>query len=342
MTLLSRDKFRETVFQRDNYKCVVCGAPAVDAHHIIDRSLWDDGGYYLDNGVSLCEEHHLAAERTTISCNDLREKAKIKQKILPEHFYSDREYDKWGNIILPTGVRVKGEIFQNENVQKMLREGSVLQLFSPYIKYPRTYHFSFSPGLQNDDKMHENDDFFQGKEVVATVKMDGENLTMYPDYLHARSLDSKNHPSRNYVKQMHGYISHQIPTGWRICGENLYAEHSIHYDNLEDYFLVFSIWDENNFCLSWEDTQVYAKVLGLKLVDEIYKGIYDKEKILNAFKRYSDKSKDEVEGFVVRLSEKFHYKEFRKKVAKYVRSNHVQTDQFWMNKPVVPNHLRKI
>jgi len=33
--LLTRDEFREGVFKRDNYKCVVCGAPAKDAHHII-------------------------------------------------------------------------------------------------------------------------------------------------------------------------------------------------------------------------------------------------------------------------------------------------------------------
>jgi len=30
-----RDIFRESVFERDNHKCVVCGEPALDAHHII-------------------------------------------------------------------------------------------------------------------------------------------------------------------------------------------------------------------------------------------------------------------------------------------------------------------
>ena len=38
---------------------MVCKKPAVDAHHLLERRLWPDGGYHLDNGVSLCAEHHL-------------------------------------------------------------------------------------------------------------------------------------------------------------------------------------------------------------------------------------------------------------------------------------------
>jgi hypothetical protein len=35
MKLLSRDYFRESVFERDGYNCVCCGGAAVDAHHIM-------------------------------------------------------------------------------------------------------------------------------------------------------------------------------------------------------------------------------------------------------------------------------------------------------------------
>ena len=45
------------------------------------------------------------------------------------------------------------------------------------IKYPRTMHFSFSPGLQNDDRKLSSDDIFEGKEVVVTEKLDGECLS---------------------------------------------------------------------------------------------------------------------------------------------------------------------
>ena len=38
--LLSIDKFRERVFKRDNYKCIICKDAAKNAHHIIERRLF--------------------------------------------------------------------------------------------------------------------------------------------------------------------------------------------------------------------------------------------------------------------------------------------------------------
>lgn len=71
--LLTREDFKKEVFRKTNNKCCVpgCTCDAVDAHHIMDRKLWNDGGYYLSNGAALCEKHHLAAEKgdiTPIQC----------------------------------------------------------------------------------------------------------------------------------------------------------------------------------------------------------------------------------------------------------------------------------
>ena len=135
---------------------------------------------------------------------------------------------------------------------------------SDFYKYPRTYHFSWSPGLQNDDRRQEDYSVFETSPsgIVASLKMDGENTNMYSDRIHARSIDSKDHPSRHYVKGIWGDIRHSIPTGWRICGENLYGKHSIFYEDLESYFQVFSIWDETNTCLDYGTTQEVCKELG--------------------------------------------------------------------------------
>ncbi len=193
--------------------------------------------------------------------------------------------------------------------------------------------------------MHQDVEFFIGKTVVATIKMDGENTTLYRDKNHARSLDSNHHESRSWVKQLHGQIAHEIPEGWRVCGENMYAEHSIAYRDLTSFFLVFSIWDENNTCLSWEDTKEFAELLGLQTVPEIatfeVKSVHSLETRMNTWWRvFSKQSADPLEGYVVRNVNAFPYKDFRREVAKYVRKGHVQTDQFWMTKPVVPNKLR--
>jgi len=305
--LLSRDTFREGVLKRDGYKCVICGASGVrlDSHHIIERRLWDDGGYYLENGATLCDEKeddygcHMKAEMTTLSCDTIRLAAGISKILIPDHLYRDYSYDKWGNIINPDGTRTKGELFHDESVRKVLTMGGVMPLFREYVKYPRTFHVPWSPGLTQDDRVLPSTDVFKGREIVMTEKMDGENTTMYHDYIHARSLDSAGHPSRGWVKNLHGQIQGDIPVGWRLCGENLFAEHSIRYDNLPSYFMLFSIWDENNTCLSWDETIEYAAVLGLEMVPTLYRGPWDEEKIRSIEK---DMDFTRQEGYTVRVT----------------------------------------
>lgn len=61
-----RKRFRTAVFERDQYRCKVCGfdqPEALDAHHITDRNEMPNGGYVLENGITLC----------TISCHQLAE-----------------------------------------------------------------------------------------------------------------------------------------------------------------------------------------------------------------------------------------------------------------------------
>ena len=341
--LLTRDEFREGVFKRDDYKCVICGAPAKDAHHIIERRLFlgpeEMGGYFLDNGSSLCEEHHIKAEETTLSCEEIREKCGITKIIIPEHFYSDIDYDKWGNIILPTGNRLKGELFYDESVQKILKQGGVLDLFQKHVKYPRTYHLPWSNMLK-DDRMMQDDSMFVGKRVIVTLKMDGENTTMYNDFIHARSLNSGSHETRNWVKGLWARISYLIDDNMRICGENLYAVHSMRYTNLPSYFMLFSIWIDNK-CLSWDETIEFAKIIGLETVPVIFDGIYDKENILKAFKDFETTN----EGYVIRLANEFNYNDFRKSVGKFVRPEFRQvlnnSHGHWISKKIEVNKLEK-
>lgn len=203
------------------------------------------------------------------------------------------------------------------------------------MKYPRTYHMPFSQALAGDDKFVDNPDMFNNKEVVVTLKMDGENTSMYNSCIHARSLDSQNHPSRDWVKRWHNTFAHDIPNNMRICGENLYAKHSIEYKDLKSYFYGFSIWVGNE-CLDWDSTLEWFQLFNITPVEEIYKGIYNEEKILNAYKVHSN----EHEGFVIRNSKSFKYDEFSDNVAKFVRKNHVQTDDHWMNSKITPNKLK--
>jgi hypothetical protein len=338
--LLTRDAFREGVLKRDGHKCVICGIKGVplDAHHIIERRLFDDGGYYLDNGATLCDpDCHMKAEQTVLSCEEIRNAAGITRIVLPDHLYADYVYDKWGNIINPDGTRTKGELFNDESVRKVLTSGGVLASFRNYVKYPRTYHLPWSPGLTDDDRMLPSTSVFVGREVVVTEKMDGENTSLYRDYMHARSLEEEHHESRGWVKRLHAEICYNIPEGWRICGENIYALHSIEYAHLPSYFMVFSIWDENNICQSWDDTVEYAAVLGLETVPVIWRGTWDEKYLRDLGEIINTKA---CEGFTVRVADAFPYGSFRKSIAKWVRKGHVQTTHNWKQRTVVRNGLR--
>lgn len=340
--LLTRDQFREGVFARDGHKCVLCGDPAQDAHHILERRLFSgaqQGGYFLSNGASVCGPCHIKCEETTITVEQVRDACGISKPMLPEHLYRDIIYDKWGNPCMTNGTRLRGELFDDESVQKILKQGGALSSFVSYVKYPRTWHMPWSPGRTKDDRAHPNMKQFEGRRVIVMEKMDGENTSMYTDHIHARSVDSKNEPSRNYVKRIWAEICGDIPDKWRICGENLYERHSIHYLDLPSYFMAFSIWDDTNHRISYDELLIWCRLLGIIHTPVLYDGIYDEELIKNLPKTLGW-NMDEHEGYVVTVADRMHYSEFKYLMAKYVRADHVTEDVHVRSRRVlVPNQL---
>lgn len=191
------------------------------------------------------------------------------------------------------------------------------------IKYPRTMHFLWSPGLQNDDRMLESTRDWQGRQVIVTEKMDGSNCSWYRDGMHGRSLEIDSHPQWDKVKALHAEIAHEIPLGWRISGENMTAVHSIKYDNLLSLFLVYSIWNEDNYCLSWSETVEWCALLNLVHVPVIYWGGYS-DGVCKGLCGQLDTNVQE--GLVVRPADRFHFRDFSTSVAKWVRANHVRSN----------------
>jgi len=208
-----------------------------------------------------------------------------------------------------------------------------------YAKYPRTMHFDWSLSLQNDDRRLETNEHFIGKRVIVSEKYDGENTTFYIDHLHARSMDSKHHPSRNWIKSFHGKVKWKIPDSWRVCVENCYATHSIEYrrrygNALPSFCMGISIWKQDNKCMSWDETVDYFKFLDIVPVKVLYDGIYN-ENILKQIAK--DQNPKLIEGYVCRVADGFSYEDFGTHVAKYVRARHVQSSEHWMNSEIVPN-----
>lgn len=169
------------------------------------------------------------------------------------------------------------------------------------------------------------------------------NSNLYNDYYHARSLICDNHPSRSWMRNFHSQIKNDIPKGYRFCGENLFAKHSIEYKNLESYFYLFSIWNDKNECLSWNETIEWAELFEPKLtvVPVLYRGMWDEKIIKGLYKEYSDDG-NMMEGYVVRLASRFSYNQFSSSAAKYVSDNFkISTNHHWKYEQIIKNELKK-
>ena len=206
------------------------------------------------------------------------------------------------------------------------------------MKYPRTYHLPFSPGATKDDKKLQGDwfDFYRGKKIVFTEKLDGENTCLCQSGVFARShsAETRSPWSINLWGQdgLYWRIKNSIGDNEEIFGENLYGEHSIIYDKLLNYFHIFAANDGERW-YSWDEIVEMAFILDVPHVPELYTCEAESEKqieeiIEDLMKQPSTYGK-EKEGIVMRITDSFAIDYFPHYVCKYVRPNHVQTDEHW-------------
>lgn len=212
-------------------------------------------------------------------------------------------------------------------------------------KYPRTPHLPWSPGGTNDDKRLKSVEHFLNVPTIISEKVDGSNLCLTRDNIFSRSHSGiPKHKSFDMAKAFHNQIKNYISENISIFGEWLYAVHSIEYNNLPSYFLMFGIRnDDSGMFLDWNMTEEIEIRLGINIVPTLFKGIIKTEKELEEIttelsKQKSNFGEEEREGIVIRLEKEFI--NFDISVAKWVRKNHIKTDDHWINKPIVRNKLR--
>ena len=210
-------------------------------------------------------------------------------------------------------------------------------------KYGRTYHYPFSPGTTSDDRINHSfwNDIQKITSVVHTEKLDGENtcLNQYGVFARSHAVPTR-HPWANYLKEKWSWLKRDLGD-LEVFGENLYAIHSIEYPNLEDHFFVFGIREKDQW-LSWEETEFYANLMDFKTVPVIGKEKPEdkqayEEKIIEFTNQSSafgsidvaTQQPSKMEGIVTRNSYNFEVETFKYNVFKYVRKNHVKTDQHW-------------
>lgn len=201
-------------------------------------------------------------------------------------------------------------------------------------KYPRSYHFPYSPGAKNDDRINNDVSTLLGPNIIITEKMDGSNTACSNIAVFGRSHVE---PTKNSwdVKmwELHSRIKSDIEDDMFIFGENMYGVHSIEYSELTSYFYMFGIRHKNTW-LSWDDVEEYSYLLDIPTVPVLFKGMTTVDKVLE--KLVIDLASQPSalgglrEGVVVRLRNSFQDEDFSNSLLKYVRKDHVQTsDAHW-------------
>jgi len=235
-------------------------------------------------------------------------------------------------------------------------------------KYCRSLHAQISLGTTSDDRFMPDGyikAFAQMEKLVMTEKLDGQNNCFNKYGVFARSHTApSNHPWDKPLRDRWELIKNDLKD-LEIFGENMYGIHSIAYKELESYFYVFAV-RENDIWLSWEEVKFYAKLLDFPIVPEIeigteisafYKANASENTILenwllsNLGMSWTESvetagllggydpliNKPCSEGFVIRNSASFKTNDGEIKVAsnefnnlfKLVRGSHVKTDVHW-------------
>lgn len=320
---LTRDQFRERVLARDGNRCVLCGrGPAqgvkLDAHHILERRLWPDGGYHLDNGATVCDpDCHMKAEQTLVSCEELRARCGITRALLPPHLDGDETYDKWGNVVLEGGFRAPGELMADGSVNRILEP--VLSLFTAHYKAPRTPHLPWSAGRgPGEFELTEKElEGWGGREVVVTLKLDGALASIYHGgYVHGRRVTTFEATEGDRIKSLAAEVGWDLPTGFRVVGASLSPTTRNLSPHPRGFFPVFSVWRAGE-CLPWSETLEWAELLGLTTPPVLYQGPWQPGVIRTL--DWAGFEGGPMDGYVVRPAGSFSLREYRSQVGKFVR-----------------------
>lgn len=220
------------------------------------------------------------------------------------------------------------------------------------VKFPSTPHLALLPGVdvRADKVLSEKErEAFLCAEIIVEEKVDGANLGISFDSSADLRLQNRGQwlkpPLRGQWKPLGGWLQQNAERLFDALGSNLilfgewcYAQHSVHYDRLPDWFLGIDVWDCNEERFWAVDRRdALLQDAGLEAVGVLGHGRFtldDLEAMLGN-SLYGDVP---AEGIYLRREENG----FLRARAKLVRPSFVQSiGAHWSKAGVAPNELRR-
>lgn len=219
------------------------------------------------------------------------------------------------------------------------------------IKFPRTPHL-FNYGSISDDDLVLNDNvlkyFISNNPITIEEKVDGSNMGISLNAEYKFEIQNRSHIIKTNEHEQYSMVDMWVgdhyndlifilgdePTRYILYGEWLQATHTIHYEELVDYFIAFDIFDkfENKF-LSRKRFNELMSQTGIKTVNTIYHGIIPNREFLKKILTYKSSldSNKTIEGIYLRLDNDTSLL-YRAKIVNPEFSQRVYTDDTWNTK----------
>ncbi len=220
-----------------------------------------------------------------------------------------------------------------------------------FFKFPSTPHLALLSDVEvRDDKVMpdvERHDFLQ-HELIVEEKVDGANLGISFDSegnIRSQNRGAYLHlPSTGQWKKLTQWLSprtdilfEQLTDRYILFGEWCYAQHSVFYDRLPDWFLGFDIYDKKNgrFLSSARRDKTFRGI-GISQVPKVDRGRFtfaDLKKLLSR-SQLGDKP---AEGLYLRIDQG----DWLVQRAKLVRPAFIQSvGRHWSRMSIKPNMVR--
>jgi len=219
-----------------------------------------------------------------------------------------------------------------------------------FFKFPSTPHLATMPGvdIRGDKVLTESErDAFLTHEVTVEEKVDGANLGLSFDAngnIRAQNRGAYLHlPGSGQWKKLGEWLAIHTDTLFEhlsdryiLFGEWCYAQHSIFYDRLPDWFLAFDVYyrEAGHFLTTARRDRLLGEI-HISKVPDIARGRFTYSEIQKLLSQ-SKLTNQPAEGIYLRID----HGDWLEQRAKLVRPAFIQAvDQHWSRSVIRPNRL---